>query len=170
MRNNKSNQAIQKTHRFNIIDVVVLFIILAIVGAVFVWIDPFNWINKEEPKQEKTILLVVELKEFSKKQSELIKIGDDAVFISDGVDIGKIVNISKSHSYKWDIPDEGNQMVVLINPAKDTLYITIEIECLYQEGVGYFLHNHQLFVGNSIGLKFPMLEAQGECVSITVKE
>ena len=170
MENNKSNQITSKEHKFNIIDIVVLTIIVAIIGAIILWRDPFNWINKEQPKQEKTILVVVELKELDKKQSNTVKVNDNVVLDIESISIGKVIDITKANSYKWGIPNEGDQMILLINPNKETLYVTIEIECLYQEGVGYFLENHQLFVGNIIGLKFPMFEINGECVSISIKQ
>ena len=61
-------------------------------------------------------------------------------------------------------------MIMMRNPEKDTVYITIEIVCTYQEGVGYFINDRQLFVGENMELKFTMFDATGECVSIMEKE
>lgn len=170
MNNNKTNQAIQKTHKFNIVDTVALIITFAVALAIFLWIDPFDWIKSEPEMQEKTVLYVVELKGIEKSKSSMVKVDDDVVFVSDEINFGKVVEINKAPSLRWDIPERGDQMILYQNPTKDTLFVTIAVDCSYQEGVGYFLNDEQLLVGNVIDLQFPMFDISGECVSIMEKE
>lgn len=168
MKKIKSNQATKKSHRFNIIDVVVFLVILSLFIALFIFIDPLG--RNNEQTEKKTVLCVVELKEFYQKQINAIQVDDQVLFNLDGVDIGKVVEIEPKLSYTWDKSDEKGQMVLLQNKGKVTLYVTIEVECSYQDGVGYFLHSQQLLVGKTLGFKFPMLEMNGEVVSIQVEE
>lgn len=168
MKKIKSNQATKKSHRFNIIDVVVFLVILSLFIALFIFIDPLG--RNNEQTEKKKVLCVVELKEFYQKQINAIQVDDQVLFNLDGVDIGKVVEIEPKLSYTWDKSDEKGQMVLLQNKGKVTLYVTIEVECSYQDGVGYFLHSQQLLVGETLGFKFPMLEMNGEVVSIQVEE
>lgn len=170
MNNNKTNQATEKNHKFNVVDVVVLFIVFSVACVAFLWIDPFDWIKAEPKMQEKTVLYVVELKDIEKSKSETIKTDDDVIFVTSGIDIGRVVGINKTYSSEWNIPESGDKMILYIHPTLDTVFVTIEIDCFYQEGKGYFLHGQQLLVGRSIHLKFPMFEVSGECVSIRTKE
>lgn len=171
MQNNKSNQTAKKKHKINVIDIVVFGIVLAIAAMSFIWIDPLGWLKEDIAIEEKTILCVVELSECSPNIANKIIIDDDVVILTDGVEIGRVVNITKSPSYSWEIPTEGDQMALVENKDKITMYVTIEIECSYKEGIGYFLHDYQLLVGETIELKFPSpVIISGECVSIQVKE
>ena len=171
MQNNKSNQAAKKKHKINIIDIVVLGVVLAIAATAFLWIDPFGWMQKDVAVEERTVLCVVELSRCSIDTANKIIMGDDVVVLTDGVDIGRVVDIQKSPSYSWEVLPEDDQMVLVENQDMLTLYVTIEIECSYKEGTGYFLDEYQLLVGNTIELKFPSpVIINGECVSIQVKE
>ena len=170
MKNNKVNQATQKKHKLNIVDVAVFVVFLAVVTVAFLVLWPVAKVNEESPMQDKTILYVVELREIDKQLSNSVMVDDNAVLMTESISIGKVVKVNRFSSAKWEIPESGDEMVLSTNPNKHTMVVTIEINCSYQEGVGYFLHGQQLLVGHSINLKFPMFNAVGECISIEVKE
>ena len=70
----------------------------------------------------------------------------------------------------WNVPEAGDQMLLYRHPNNDTIFVTLEIQCTYREGVGYFINDDQILVGQSMEFKFPRFESIGECVSIQVKE
>lgn len=170
MKNNNTNQSAQKNHKFNIVDLSLVIILLVVALGVFLWFDPLDWFEDEDPIQEKTILYTVEIKNMDLYQSNKINVSDSVMLVTDDIDQGVIVEVLKAPSVRWYPDDDSDQMILLRNPTKDTVYVTIELQCLYKEGVGYFVHDTQLFVGNSIDLKFLTFNATGECVSIKVKE
>ena len=170
MKKNKLNQATPKKHRFNFIDLFVVLVIVVVIGVALLWLDPLSFINKESAEQEKTILFVVEVKDVSTSNVNKLAVNDDVLFSNEGVNIGKIVDISIAPSYTFEIAKDEDQMILVENSNKNTLYITVEIECIYKKDVGYFLNDFQLLVGKTIGFESPMLEVNGECVSIQVKE
>lgn len=170
MKNNKANQATQKKHKLNIVDVAVLVVFFTLVGIAFILLAPMSKVTEDSQIQEITILYTVELREVDEKLSNSIRVDENVVLMTDEIDIGKVVNINRFPSSKWEVPNSGDEMVLSTDPNKHTMVVTIEINCSYQEGVGYFLHNQQLLVGHSINLKFPMFDAVGECISIEVKE
>lgn len=170
MNNNKANKTVKKAYKFNIVDTVALIIAFVVALTVFLWMDPFDWIHTEIQAQDKTILYVVELRAIEKSNSSSVKVNDDVVFVTHGVNLGKVVATKKAPSLRWDVPKEGDQMLLMQNPLLDTLFVTIEVECSYMDGIGYFLDGEQLLVGEPISLEFPMFDAIGECVSISVKE
>ncbi len=170
MRNNRFNQATKKKYKFNIVDVAVLVVLLAVALLAFLWIDPLEWVQSDTEMQEKTILYTVELRGIEKEHSNSIKVDDNVVFITEGIDIGRVATVSRFASSKWEVPESGDKMVLLQDATKNTVVVTIEIECSYQEGVGYFLHGQQLLVGYTMNLKFPMFDTVGECIGIEIKE
>ena len=161
------NKATQKTHKFNIVDIVVLVLALVIFTVAFLWIDPFGWITPEEEDKSVSVLFVLELKDIEKSVGDKIKLEDEVVFYNT---IGTVVQMSKEPALIWSIPANGEQMVLYRHPNKDTIFVTLEIECIYKEGEGYFLDNNKILVGQSINFKFPTFETIGECISIQIKE
>lgn len=170
MVNRMTNQTTPKKHRFNIIDKIVLVLIVAIAVSTFLLIDPFKWFYEEKIIEDRTVLYTVEIRGVTKKDSGSLSEGDEAILITKGADVGKIVKLTRLQSSLWQVNQNADQMIVMRNPEKDTVYITIEIACTYQEGVGYFINDRQLFVGENMELKFTMFDATGECVSIMEKE
>ena len=72
------NKATQKTHKFNIVDIVVLVLTLVIFTVAFLWIDPFGWITPEEEDKSVSVLFVLELKDIEKSVAEKIIAGKKA--------------------------------------------------------------------------------------------
>ena len=161
------NKATQKTHKFNIVDIVVLVLALVILVAAFLWIDPFGWITPEKEDKGVSVLFILELNDVEKSVGEKIKLEDEVVFYDT---IGKVVQMSKAPALIWSIPANGDQMVLYRHPNKDTIFVTLEIECIYKEGEGYFINDKQILVGQSMNFRFPTFEATGECVSIQIKD
>ena len=170
MNNNKTNQTTQKKHKFNIFDIVAILIVLAVAVGVFFWFDPIGLRVTEVETREETIVCVIELDNMEKLQSESIEKGNDVIIVTNGVDVSKILNVNKVAYSRWEISENGDEMVLVTNQDKDTVYITVEFKCTYREDVGYFIHNQQLLIGNELELRFTSFNAVGKCVSIEVKE
>ncbi len=170
MNNNKTNQATQKKHKFNIFDMVAILIVLAVAVGAFFWFDPIGLRVTEAETREETIICVIELDDMDKLQSESIKKGNDVIIVTNGVDISKILKVNKVASSSWELSENGEEMVLVTNQDKDTVYITVELKCTYMEDVGYFIHNQQLLIGNELELRFTAFNTVGKCVRFEIKE
>ena len=151
MNKNTKNQATEKKHKFTFIDGIVLFIAIVLVGvAALLIVDPFQWFEKSDiDVQERTILCVMKVSSLSEEECELIKEGDEVIFFGDKKVTGKIISVD----------------------IKDDIYVTFEIVCSYNKGIGYFMNGKQLLVGaKDIGLTFKIDDGEsnilGECLSI----
>lgn len=170
MRTDRINQSKHIKQKINIVDAVVYIVILALAVTVFLIFDPFDWIQTPQPlKQEKTVVYVVEINDLSEEYVETIKVGD-GVNVNNVVR-GTIVEVNVGLSYYWELSEDKSHMVLHRNPDSNNVFVAIEFKCDYEDGLGYFLRDEQLFVGKSIQIKFNRFDAvMGECVSITEKE
>lgn len=154
MNKNTKNQATVKKHKFTFIDGIVLFAVLAFICTLAIFtIDPFGWSKEAEvPAQNRTMICVMSITSLAQDDTEFIKAGDKVTLFSDENAMGKIVSV--------DITDE--------------IIFTVEIECEYNEGLGYFINGEQLIVGaTDIELQISYNESEvtmlGECLSIRKK-
>mgnify|MGYP003308285749 CR=1 FL=1 len=171
MKNRKTNQEAQKKHKFNIIDGLVLALVLTIVAGIIIYFNPFKWDQLEvDNTSQETVICVVELRDIESFESASIKKGDDVVFVTKGFDVGRIIKVNRTQSSKWELGENGDEMVLINDKSKETVYITIELDCTYIDGQGYFIHNQQLLVGNDIELRLPHFNEIGRCISIQSKE
>ena len=170
MNNKKMNQDTQKKHKFNIVDFVVVLIAFIVACVAFLWFDPFDWIQDKIAIEEKTLICVFELEGIDKSDGKTIKKDDSIVFVADGIDVGRVLEINNRQYSEWVLPEGENQMVLVKDPTKDTVYVTVELLCDYKDEIGYFLHDYQLLVGKDIEMRFPMFSSFGRCVSIKVSE
>ena len=145
-------------------------LVLAIVCGLFYYFDPFGLKVSEIDTKEETIICVIELKDMDKLHSNSIQKGNDVVIVTNGVDVSEMIRVNKVVSSSWELSENGEEMVLVTHHDKDTVYVTVELKCTYKEGVGYFVHNQQLLIGNEIELRFTTFDAVGKCVSFEVKE
>jgi len=50
------------------------------------------------------------------------------------------------------------------------MLITITVECSYEEGVGYTVHNRRVAVGEQMSLRLPNFLCEGYCIGFTVQD
>ncbi len=174
---NLNNPTTQKKHKFNVIDIMAWVAVVLAIIIVFLVIDPFHWIaDHGSEKVEKTIHYVVKLPSVDRLDSYRINAGRLVnVMTPEGLAEGKIIAVDKSSSSNWELSSDTNEMKLVTDSNKNTVFVTIEITCHYINGTGYFINSKQLLVGdNNIGLKFDFHEADnyivGECVSLAVTE
>ena len=108
----KAKKNALKKHKFNIVDVAVIVVLAVIISVAIQWINPFAWIPTEAPAEERTVLFTVELREVEKKHASSVRVDDNVVLLTDGIDIGTVVEVKKASSGKWVAPEEGDIMVL----------------------------------------------------------
>ena len=69
-----------KKHKFNIIDMVVIILLIAIGVFLLLLADPFEWVeNKSDAEIDTTINCVLEFDNISKNGKYIIRVGDIAI-------------------------------------------------------------------------------------------
>lgn len=176
MNKNKKNQAAEKKHKITFIDIGVWLVCacILVVGALTVLPSFSDW--KEQPEEtdsEKTVIYTVELKGLTPSQAELINIGAEVnLVIGDQKADSKcsIVKFEQTAGSKWELSPDGESMAFTEDISSINIFVTFELNCIYQEGLGYFFDEIQLLVGEQSILNFESIDISGECVAITVKE
>ncbi len=176
MNNNKKNQATEKKHKITFIDAgvwvisacIIIVCAFALLSSVFDWQEQSN-----EVDIEKTVMYVVELKNLLPDQVEQIKASNKANLVINGKNINSSYEISQletSPGSKWELSPDGEEMILVEDSAVINAFVTFEINCVYEDGLGYFLDDVQLLVGDKSTLDWESIVVIGECVAITVKE
>lgn len=162
----------QKKHKFNIIDGIVLALTISVLLAVTVFVlDPLDLFkDRQAPVQEKNVSCVLEFNDLNSISIASIKNGQRVTLMTGHADTAKITKVKKVPSSEWILSENGEEMVLVENEKKETLFVTIQIKCVYKDGEGYFLNDTQLLVGNDVSVKFDSFEAVGKCIGITLDE
>lgn len=177
MNKNINNQAAGKKHSVTYIDVFVWLIILGLlcVGVMYFSTDTFDWGNiLFENSSQEALIYVIKFEGLTQEQADSIKLGDSVILLNDGKEnpMGMALEVKMTDDFVW-IPSESDesQMELVSYPDKKNVFVTVEIENVsYEDGEGYFFNGIQLFVGDFMEFKLPLLTATGECVSLNVKE
>lgn len=163
-----------KKHKFNIIDIAAIIILVAIAVFFLLLADPFEWIaDKADSEVETTINCVVSFDDISKSEKHIIGIADIAQgYINEKQYMSTVIDINRIDSTKW-VEDKTDGTLKLENAeGKERVYVTMQIKCTYKPGEGYFINDEPFWVGSTVCIKFPNCQSAliGECISIEVNE
>ena len=165
-----NNNTQVKKHKFNIVDVmaIVFFLILAVM--LFLFADPLNWLNVNiNTEHEETIVYILQFDSFEKRTNDKIEAGEYVTAqINGGEQISKVLDVTKRTMYEWKPNYVTNTMDPAQKPLYDSVFVTIQVNCTYKEGEGYFVNNKQFLIGDMVSVKFPNCEnvITGKCISI----
>ena len=163
---NTANKIINKKGKFNIVDVAVIIFIGLFIFGTFCIFDPLGWFS-DVTRHEVAISYVIELKSVDRDLTDNIRSGDNVINAStDGV-MGKICAIEVRPSYEWKSVNESSEMVRVEVEGKSDIYIKVDINCIYESGMGYIIDGQQLAVGSQVNIKLPHFVGSGYCISIT---
>ena len=176
MNKYKKNQAAEKKHKITFIDLGVwmTFVCIIVIAAFIILSNVFDWQEKSENIDiEKTVLYVVEFKGLTSEQVEKIELNKNVnLVINDkkAKSSCKIVESKITTGSRWELSPDGDTMILVEDVASLTGFVTFELQCVYQEGTGYFFANNQILVGDTIELEIESIKICGECVTMTVNE
>ncbi len=162
---NSINRSEKKKSRFNIVDALIIIIAFVLAIAAFFVIDPFDLIV-DNGKQTVKLRYIVEFDAVNDDVSANIILGESVSSSTSVHNIGTVTDIKSQQAYLWEKSDDGRQMVKKTIEGKSNMFITIEVECVYENGIGYFVNGQQIAVGTLLQLRFSNFVGSGYCVSI----
>lgn len=156
-----------KKGRFNIVDALIVIIVLILIFSALWIFDPFNWFSANEV-QDVNLRYVVELKGIDDDVKNNIKIGENVSLSSTNYVVGKVISLKTQESVAWEYDADKGAMVKKTIEGKNDIYVTIELNCTYENGVGYMINGQQIAVGTSMNFRFANFASVGTCVSMEV--
>ncbi len=164
MENNiKKTEA--KRGRFNIVDALLILVMLALCFAALYIADPFNWFSANTVR-DTTLKYVVEIKEVNDDVKTNVKVGDRVFNSHTNNDIGKVTFLKTQPSYRWEYVEGGAEMIKKTVAGKSDVFVTVDVICTYEKGVGYTVDGQQIAVGMPITVRTSGFVGSGYVVSI----
>lgn len=166
MENNIRNTE-QNRSRFNIVDGFVLLLIVAVLFAAFYVFDPFDVFVKENEK-DVVLSYIVKLEDVDGDVKDNITVGENVHSALTDYGMGKVTDVQVNNAVKWIKSDDSMTMVEVTIEDKYDIYVTIEVECVYQTGIGYVVNGKQIVYGSALELRFSDFIGKGNCVGFSL--
>lgn len=166
---NTVNKTEQKKWKFNAFDVVLLLLVLAIIVAALWVFDPFYMFSGDQ-KQPASITYVVVFRGVDDDVSGGIKNGDTVMGAATSDVLGKVTSVRKQEAVVWEYVEGEDTMVKKTIEGKSDVYVTIKVECVYENGVGYIVEGRQIAYGTELSLRLSGFVGTGECVSLSASK
>ncbi len=177
---------IQKKHRFNIIDVLIILVIVSVVAVMYYFTVARNNVVTNN---EVTIEYTVELKTVRSDHTDNIKKGDKVVETVRDQQIGEVVAVDIVPSYNTVTNADTGEMFISQYPAinaqntqeeqssEDTIpqeellydYYNVRVtirQNVKKSEVGYSINGFDVVVGELVHFRVPEYVNSGYCVSI----
>ena len=161
----KLRGATEKSGRFNIVDLLLVILSLAIIGALLLMFDPFSFFAKDATREVK-LRYTVEIKDVSNEMKNNVSAGDKALNFATDYDMGTVVAVEPQSSFEWVYNEGDEYMSKKYKTDKSDLIITIDVDAVYSEGTGYMVDGKHIAVGSQVSLRFPSFTGTGYCISI----
>lgn len=149
--------------RFNIIDIILIVILIAAVGAGIFLYKRMNTSEKETVKIRYTVLLTNVKERFK----DNITIGDQVVDSVKLMNIGEVVNITPSDSITQLEDYNAGRIVNAVVPGVKDLTVTISAYAVISGNTYLIGGNYPISVGTLVSVRVPDYTSQGYCTSIT---
>ena len=160
--NTKHNQG-----KFNLIDLFVILILLAIVFAVVFLIDPFS--TNAFRGEEKNVVLeyIIQIDYVEASLTDNIRLGDETLNATNKTSLGRVSAIRNDILYSEAYYNSEADVVYMQEyPDRYNLQITITSDAIYEEGKGYSIKGSRIAVGRQYSLMFPNYLGSGYCIAV----
>ena len=165
---NNQNTIPRKKGRFNVVDLLIIFLILSVAFGAFWYVDPFAWFQPAEQEQVATLIYVIELTDVDSELRYNVTAGKQVREEKGSVSLGVIKTVKYQQSFNWVPSESDGTMVQLPNTGKHDIFVTVEVNATYEKDRGYFVDGKQIAVGAPIKLTLDNFEAQGYCISMEI--
>lgn len=166
MENSINNR---KKKRINAFDILLIVVALALAFAAFWILDPF-YLFSSEAKQPVKINYVVVFRGVDDDVIDGISQGSIVTNASTGDVLGKATSVKKRDAVVWEYIDGESTMVKKTLEGKSDIYVTVNLECVYEQGVGYTVNGQQIAYGTVLALRLSSFVGTGECISLSVSK
>lgn len=161
---NNINKTEVKRGRFNAFDALIIVLVLALVFGAFYIFDPFG-LFYGGTKENVTLRYTVEFKNVDDDFNDNVSIGDSVYNATSSSVMGKVISVTVKPAFEW--VEGETSMVQKPIAGKSNVFVTIEVECVHEKGMGYLVNGDQVVVGLPMSLRFPNFVGSGHCIAIT---
>ena len=151
----------------NIVDILIIFVIVALIGALIVGISLRNILFGDKKDDTKMIEYVILFSGIDESLADTVRLGDE-VYTDDGMTyLGQISAEVEVDTYSVVGYKDGTAQMMPY-PDKVNLTVTIRVDASYSDDNGYSVDGNRIALGRNYKVRFPGLLAEGECISIGV--
>lgn len=164
---NNINISERKRGRFNIADVIMILVIVAIAFGIFRLIDPFHWFTTNEVR-DVSIRYVVKLSGIDDdiNVKDTVKNGVAVMNSATEYSMGTVESVKAQDAAVWEYSEESQEMVQKTIEGKSDIYITVTVRATYESGVGYVVNGQRIAVGTLLDLRLSSFVGSGYCVEL----
>ena len=161
--------------RFNVVDVLLILFILLIVVVCINLLSPISYLKKLTADNTHLVEYTVEISGVDKAYLESVKANDVVMDSVSKQNVGTVTAVDCNTPYAQLVYDEVNDVGVLAEHVNESherynMLITITVECTYEEGQGYLVHDRRIAVGEQMSLRFPNFLGEGYCIGFAVQD
>ena len=164
---------------FNFIDLILILLIVALIGALVYIFSPVSWIRDLMQDHEKTIQYTVEIQNVDEAYLNLIKENDIVYNAVTKDTIGTVTAVDYNNKYSEyvlveNVDSEDNDVSYsgkfVEYDDKYNVIITITVTTDYNEGEGYSVNSTRIAVGEKLSLNFPDFVGTGYCIGLSAAD
>ena len=157
----------KKKGRFNLVDLLLVIVALAVIFVVVFVIDPFslNLFGGEE--REITLEYTIRISNVDIAFVDKIAVGDEVVDSAVNTSLGYVSAVENDIPYSEPYYDNATDTVSMKEyPGRYDIMITVTAKAIFEDGVGYTVEGRRVAVGSQLYLMFPEYVGTGSCVSM----
>ena len=171
MNNNSAQNTTKRKYRFNLIDLLLVILCVAIiVGCIYVFSPNFK-LNIFNKKESVNIQYVIEIQGVYEDFIEKIKENDNVIDSVSKNSLGTVMAVdhnTKQTILSYTITEEDANGVLVESPNKYNVIVTISAPAEYENGVGYSVNSRRIAVGEHLALRFPDYTCECYCIAISI--
>ena len=166
--NNQVNVTTKKKKaRFNIIDLLLILIVIAMIATMIYLFVPGNIFENLSAEREQEIQYTVEILGVDQDFINNIKENDNVIDVVSKASIGTVMAVSYDTNYsELKYNEESGEGIMVSYPDKYNLIVTISAEALYNAGEGYSVDGCRIAVGEKLSLRFPDYSCEAYCIDV----
>ena len=154
--------------KFNIIDFLILFLVIAIIGFGVFWLTPWSQGLKNKMNTTVSIQYSLEIQNVDRQFINQISEGNSVIDSISKNELGTVV-AAEAHEHEILSADENSQGIMVEYPNAYDLIITVSSNATYKSGTGYSINGCRIAIGEQMSLRFPGFVCEGYCIALTVQ-
>lgn len=161
----------KRSGRFNIIDLFLVLIALALVAALLYIFAPFSTVKNLISSEKTTMEYTVEFVGVDKTFVNKIQKNDIVVDAVSKNHIGTVEAADYNYAYtQFESIQKGDAIegVLVEHPDKCNVIVTISAEATHVPGKGYSVNQYRIAVGEKMNLIFPNYMGECYCIDLSV--
>ena len=171
MNQTNKKTKVKREYKFNLVDLLLIILCLAIVGGAVYIFSPSTSFDLFSKKEITDIEYTIEIQGVNKEFIETIKENDTVIDSVTKSALGQVVAVDYNTKYttlSFTQSEDNNVGVLVEHPDKYNLIITISAQAEYKQGKGYFINDRRISVGGLMQLRFPNYVCECYCIAISI--